>query len=599
MKLLCVSLIGTLLSFSIMLVGCAKTFNLTYPCTPETFKKYDSFVKRNAPSEDAFVAVQRIAEPYIQEKQWEKAAEIFKAYRPLFEPKHGRFDKIIAMLEADEEELVVTNLGPGINTEADEYEPIPKADGSTLYFTSNDRNDSNGGEDVYFSVHVEGKFQNAENLGSGINTDKNESLNSISADGNRIILFGNYAASYGFGDNFYADKTSKGWSEIKHFPKPINSKSFDSDAMITSDGKAIIFASDRDGCIGDFNRKGFLFHGSYVGNLDIYICIQGKDGWSESINLGPVINTPYCDRTPFLHPDGKTLYFSSEGHYGLGRLDVFKAVRLSEDSWKEWSEPVNLGKEINSAGHDWGYRIATSGEVAFFSTCEKSDGFGGEDIYSITLPQEVRPDVVATVRGKVTDNEGNPLEAGIKWEDLSSQIDLGQLKSDPSDGSYFIVLPLGKNYGYHAEKDGYYPASKNIDLREETEPLEIVEDIVLVMLKEIKEQEISVRINNIFFDFDRYDLLPESFPELNRLAEVLKDYPEATVKISGHTDSIGTDAYNLELSRKRAQAVVDYLISVGCSGGNLLAEGYGEKIPIAGNDTGEGRARNRRVEFSF
>lgn len=599
MKLFRILFIGVGLGTILLFFSYAQALDLTQPSTPETVEQYDVFIKRNAPEEDAFVAVQRVAEPYIQERQWEKVAEVFETYRPLFKTMEKRFEKIISSLEAAEESLAVTNLGSGINTGADEYAPVPSADGLRLYFLGRHRSDCYGGEDVFVSNLQNGKWQKALNLGESINTNLNEAIQSILADGNRIILFGSYDESFGGGDIFYADKTKEGWGDIQHFPKPINSQYFDADASMTSDGKAILFTSDRPDGIGSFHEKSDLFHGHYGGNTDIYVSLLTEEGWSEPINLGATINTPYTERTPFLHPDGKTLYFSSDGHYGLGRLDVFKAVRLKEDSWTEWSEPDNLGKEINTADDDWGYIVATAGDVAYFSARGKSGGYGGSDIYSIPLPEEVRPEVVATISGKVMDGSGNVLEAAIKWEDLSTGENMGQLKSDPQDGSYFIVLPLGKNYGYYAEKEGYYPASNNIDLQNETEPLNITEDIVLLLIKKIIEEEIPVRITNIFFDFDKSELRPESFPELNRLAKILQENPNREVEISGHTCNIGTEAYNLDLSSRRAQSVVDYLISVGCDEANLISKGYGESKPIVSNETEEGRAQNRRVEFRF
>jgi len=235
--------------------GCSVTLapfvDLTKPSTPETFKQYDDFIKEKSPNEDAFVAVQRVAEPYIQQRQWEKAAEVFKTYRPLFKIMDSRFGKIISLLEAKDERLVVTNLGSGINTAAEEYAPVPTADGTQLYFTGSERPDCIGGEDIFVSELKDGKWQKAVNLRSGINTDRSEAINAISADGNTIILFGNYEGSLRKGDNFYAEKTANGWSEIQHFPKPINSEYYDTDAFMTSDGKAILFVSDRPGGISD------------------------------------------------------------------------------------------------------------------------------------------------------------------------------------------------------------------------------------------------------------------------------------------------------------------------------------------------------------
>ena len=578
------------------------------PASPEEIKRYERFIKRSAPGEQAFVALERVAEPYIRAGEWEQAAEVYERYQGSFDTMDERFEKVIAVLEAEEEGLVVANLGQGINTSAHEGLPVPTADGMYLYFTGKDRSDGFGEEDIFVSIFENGGWGKAENLGAGVtgvtgvtgvNTMRNESLCSISADGNRLILFGNYAGSFGGGDIFYSDRTRQGWGRMQHLPRPINSIYFESDGFVTSDGKAMLFTSDRPGNIGEFHPKDEPFHGNTWGNTDIYVSLVTPDGYSEPVNLGPGINTPFAERTPFLHPDGKTLYFSSDGHYGLGRLDVFKTVRLSETSWTEWSEPRNVGKHINTAGDDWGYTVSTSGEIAYFSAYGGKDSYGGYDIYSITLPGQARPEAVATISGKVTDEQSNPLTAAIKWEDLATGENAGELRSNPQDGSYFIVLPLGANYGYYAEKEGYYPVSKNVDLTEQTEAVDITEDIIMASISEIKEKGTAVRINNIFFEFDRYSLKPESFPELDRLAELLKESPDMKVEIAGHTDNVGTEEYNLELSRKRAQSVVSYLVSVGCERANLIPRGYGEQKPIDTNETEQGRAVNRRVEFKF
>ncbi len=577
--------------------GLTQTVDLTKPVTPETRAQYEAFIKRQAPAEDAFVAVQAVAARYIQNRQWERAVEVFQAHRPSFPAMDRRFEKIIALLAAKEEGLVVTNLAAGINTSADEYKPTPTADGLHLYFTGTGRDDGYGGEDIFVSELQNGQWQNAANLGTKLNSKSYESINAVSADGNRLIIFGNYSMSLGHGDLFYVDKVADGWGEIQHFPRPINSENWDCDGFITSDGKAMLFTSDRPGGVGSFHERGKPFHGDYWGNCDIYVCLRTETGWSEPINLGNTINTPFADRAAFLHPDGKTLYFCSDGHYGLGRLDVFKSTRLKEDSWTEWSEPINLGKEINTAEADMGYKIATLGNVAYFSAWGKNGGYGEHDIYSIPLPQAARPEQVATIRGKVTDGDGQPLEAGIKWEDLTTGQNVGELKSNPQDGSYFIALPLGKNYGYYAEKKGYYAVSKNLDLQNQTEASEVTEDITLVLIEELKKKDIAVRINNIFFDFGEYTLQPASYPELKRLAAILKENPDMQVEISGHTDHVGSEAFNLQLSEQRARTVVSFLVANECNPVNLIAKGYGESKPVASNDKDEGRQQNRRVEF--
>jgi outer membrane protein OmpA-like peptidoglycan-associated protein len=216
------------------------------------------------------------------------------------------------------------------------------------------------------------------------------------------------------------------------------------------------------------------------------------------------------------------------------------------------------------------------------------------------LPERVRPEAVATVKGKVIDPDGKPLTAKIKWEDLKSGVEVGELNSDPDSGSFFIALPSGRIYGYYAEKEGYYPVSKNIDLSEKMDSMIILyENITLVPIKQIKEKNISVRINNLFFDFNSSELKSESYPELKRLIKVIKENPEMKIEISGYTDNIGTKSVNYQMSKKRAQEVVDYLTEHGIDKDSLVAKGFGEKNPVATNDTEEGRALNRRVEIKF
>jgi outer membrane protein OmpA-like peptidoglycan-associated protein len=395
---------------------------------------------------------------------------------------------------------------------------------------------------------------------------------------------------------WYVEKTENGWSQKIHLPKPFNSKYFDGDGSFTSDGKAFIFVSERPIGIGNYHEKKEMFHGDIQGNLDIWVCLKTENGWSEPINLGSSINTPYAERSPFLHPDGKTLYFSSDGHYGLGYYDVFKSVRLSDTSWTEWSEPVNLGKSINTSGTDYNYKITSFGDIAYFA---KGSEVNEYDIYSVTLSKKAKPELfVVTISGKVIDEMGKPLQAHIKWENIENGENLGILESNPQNGEFFIVLPVGKNYSYYAEKTGYYPITKNIDLKAITENRKINIDITLISQKTIEEGK-PVVLNNIFFDYNKYELKSESYSELNRIVELFKNNPFWLIQINGYTDSKGEDDYNLKLSKNRAQSVVDYIVSKGIEIFRITALGYGKASPIASNDTEEGREHNRRVEFSI
>jgi alpha-tubulin suppressor-like RCC1 family protein/outer membrane protein OmpA-like peptidoglycan-associated protein len=549
--------------------------------------------------ERTFQDVLKSTSKIIQEKDWNGAVKSFQYYRPQFPTMGDRFEKTIRLFESGEDELVIKNMGSSINSDASEFLPLLTFDGKKMYFTGLKRKGGEGWEDIFVSEFSDGNWSEAMGLGSDMfNSVSSKAAIGISADGNRLFLFGNFKPNLGRGDICYSDQTYYGWSPIQHFPEPVNSQYFDCDAFNTSDGMAMLFVSERPGGIGDYHEKDEYFNG-HSGNSDIYVCTKTDSGWSDPINLGIMINTPYDERTPFLHPDGKTLYFSSDGHYGLGSHDVFKTVRLNDTLWTEWSEPINLGKGINSTGSDWGYRISTDGTLAYFSASERSDGFGKGDIYSVTLPEMARPEAVVTISGKVTDEKWVPLETAIKWDNLTTQQNVGELKSNPENGNYFIVLPLGKKYGYFAEKEGYYSASKNIDLTNDSTSKNLTENIILYSIEKMKTNPEAIVINNIFFDFNKFELKPESFPELNRLTNVLISNPGTKVEIDGYTDNVGTVEYNNTLSLNRAKAVVGYLISKGCKPTNLVAKGNGQSNPIADNSSEEGKAKNRRVEFKF
>ncbi len=575
-----------------------------------TVQDYEKFISDNSPCELAFVAVQRLAASYVSDRDWDAAAAVYKQYKANFPTMDERFDKIIGLLEAPEENLQNSSVGGGVNTRGSEFRPVISADNQTLYFTRN-RGEEAGGEDIYSSVKYRRGWQKADNMGPPVSTPSHEMILGVSADNNKITLMANYPESFGRGDIFYAEKGKQCWSEIKHYPAPINSEYFDSDAMLPADGRTILFVSDRPGNVGSFNEKETLFHGGYAGNTDIYVYTETESGESKIINLGAAINTPYAEYSPFLHPDGRTLYFSSEGHYGLGGLDVFVSFREDKSSWTEWSEPLNLGKEVNSPYNDWGFQITTAGDLAYYATAEKKSGCwdgdisspqtgcGPSDIFATQLPAAARPLVAVAVSGKVMDPDKNPLEAQIVWNDLTMNESAGVAKSDPDSGEYFIVLPGGHKYGYSAEKEGYMGASETLDFTDVKMYTEYRHDIILYPIDKLVDEKIALTMNNIFFDFDNATLRPESYHELNRWVEVFNKYPDLNAEIHGHTCWIGTDAYNQGLSERRAKAVVNHLVSQGIDQNRLSRIGFGETKPIASNKTQKGRETNRRVEVLF
>jgi len=400
----------------------------------------------------------------------------------------------------------------------------------------------------------------------------NEAMQSVSADGTQLIFFRN-------GLLYSTNKTSGGWSQPEILSNNINIAQWQSDAMITSDGRAMLFSAQKQ----VENEVGT--------SINIFVSLMDEDGeWGEPIDLGPKINTPGLERKPFLHPDMHTLYFSSDKHGNLGELDVFKVTRLNDDSWTEWSEPVNLGAQINSPRQEWGYKISTDGSTAYYSN--------GADLYTLELPLNMRPNAVATISGTVRDDNGRTVGVTIRWEDLETHESIGQLQTDPSNGSFYLVMPLGKNYGYYIDDERYFPLSNNIDLREQKKSIDIVKNIQLTSFKQMIEQGLAVQVNNLFFPVNEYELLPQSENELIRVAGIIKER-NLRVEISGHTDSTGDAKKNMILSGKRAESVRNFLIKQGCNASLLVAKGYGATRPIADNDTDEGRQQNRRVELQF
>ncbi|MBU0489076.1 MAG: OmpA family protein, partial [Bacteroidetes bacterium] len=574
-------------------------------------EKLDYFIKNAAHKELAYIALQRKIKPFVAARNWKKAEEILTISREYFKTSKERYDKIsqlLAIVKTGKEGAKPENLGTAINTKAEEYAPVISANNRLLFFCGRDRTDNLGKEDIFSSIatyspptisaagdtiyDTTGTWSKAT-IFPYINTKTgNEAPLSVSVDGNTLLLFSG-------GDIYFVVRTTEGWSEQKKFPNPINTEYWEGDAMLTADGKAILFASNRPGGYNLNTEQGF-YHGDYTYASDLYVSVKNGDSWGEPINLGPKINTMYCERSPFLHPDMKTLYFSSDGHYGFGQLDVFKTTMNTEGDYTSWTEPQNLGKSVNTGGPDWGYNISTFGIYAYFAAQNKENK---DDIYRVLLPEDMRPKAVVAVSGKVTDTDGKPLDAKLLWENLELNQAIGQLSSDPVTGNYFIVLPAGKLYGYYADKSGYYPVSKSIDLRNVNQYREITEDIVLVSLEEMKKLKTAVRINNIFFDLDKWDLRPESYPELDRLVEILKKIiandPTMKIEIMGHTDNTGSDTHNQTLSENRAKAVYTYILSKGIAEKHLTFNGYGEKKPVSDNNTESGRQKNRRVEFRF
>ncbi|MBX6380917.1 MAG: OmpA family protein [Thermoflavifilum aggregans] len=469
------------------------------------------------------------------------------------------------------------NLGDSINTSDPEYFPSLTVDGHILVFT---RNLHNQNEDFYISTWdaADSQWHKAVNLGPPVNTPENEGTGHISQDG-RILIYAacNQPGGFGSCDIVYSVKTAHGWSDPINLGPNVNSRFWDSQPCLSPDNHDLYFVSNRPGGYG---------------GSDIYVCHLQPDGtWSKPENLGPHINTPGDETSPFIHADNQTLYFASNGWPGIGDMDIFYSRRQPDGSW---GKPVNLGYPINTIDHDGTLFVAADGKTAYFAS-DRFNGFGQLDIYSFILYPEARPIQTLYVKGEVYDSlTHQPLSASIDLIDVETDSLITRIQSDVN-GHYLVTLPVGKIYAFHVSHPGYLFYSDQFSLvnQKAYQPYEVNIPLQPIQL------HARVVLKNIFFDFNKYDLKPESRPELDRLVQFLRDNPTLHIAIKGYTDSVGAASFNLVLSQHRAEAVMQYLIQHGIAASRLKAIGYGATQPVATNETEEGRALNRRVEFEI
>lgn len=475
------------------------------------------------------------------------------------------------------------HLDQNINSSYDEVLPVISPDGNTLYVDRKSHPKNIGPNDnIWFSTRdSSGAWSPLENIGPVLNNEFGSYVASVTPDGNTLLIGGTYGqgSDQHFG-LWLSHRTATSWST----PEAVRIKDFSSNSKfmefcLSNDGRMIVLTLDR---------------ADSRGGRDLYVSLLQQEGsWSAPKNLGSGINTAAEEATPFLAADGRTLYFASEGYAGYGSMDMYIARRLDE-SWEKWSEPQNLGPQINSESWDAYYTVTASGEYAYFVSTENSIGQG--DIYRVKLPQALRPRPVVMLSGRALDAKtGKPVNARIKYELLPSGREVGGAATNPATGIYKITLPAGFTYGYRAEAPGYVPVSENLDLRTTERYAEQKRDLMLVPL----ERGQTIRLNNIFFETAKAELRPESFAELDRVVQLLTTNPTMEIAISGHTDNVGSAPFNHQLSEDRSKAVMAYLIQKGIQAKRLKAKGFGDTKPISDNATEEGRQANRRVEFTI
>jgi outer membrane protein OmpA-like peptidoglycan-associated protein len=478
------------------------------------------------------------------------------------------------------------NLGAGVNSTYSEIAPIISPDGQTLYVARQGHPDNDGEKklyDVWFAIRKDdGSWSPLERMGKPINNEGDNLVISVSPDGNTLLLEGLYASN----GSYISDqgisisyRTATGWS----MPKKVviedfyNLNEYESYCP-TVDRKVLIMSVERN---------------DTYGQKDLYVSFLLPNGeYSVPKNMGDDLNTFLNEGTPFIASDNKTIYFYSYGHTGYGSADIFVSKRL-DDSWCRWSKPKNLGPTINSDDWDTYYSIAAKGDYAYLVSSRNT--FGNEDVFEIKLSEESRPDPVVLIYGKVLNSKTKkPIGVNIVYEDLKTGVKSGNARSNPGNGTYKIVLPYGKSYGFRAEAEKYIAVNEQIDLSKISIYKEIKRDLYLVPI----EKGSIINLQSVQFERNTADIITTSYPELDRLIEILKKYPTMEIELSGHTDTRGNPDLLLQLSMKRVIAVKSYLIQRGISSNRITGKGYGGSKPL-GTGSEEIEMKNRRVEFEI
>ena len=504
---------------------------------------------------------------------------------------------IFVYLGNDSVEASISNIGKELNSPFADYAPVINADGSEMYFTSRrpvtkkeKKNATASSENIYYTTFDANnkKWITSSILPTPINDPKRfNSVIAISNDGQRMLLYRD--DKYGNGDIFESVLNGKTWSNPEKLPAPINSEYMESSASISPDGRTIFFVSNRPGG---------------QGGLDIWSCTKNQQGqWGNAKNLGSSVNSTENEEGVSIHPDGKTLYFSSRGHKGLGGYDIFSTTLENGN----WSTPKNLGAGINSPGDDVYFVMEANGKVGYYSSTRKN-GEGEKDIYRIEFssPEKEKTALLTLFKGLVIDKTTNlPLDAEIEIIDLEKNEQITTLKSNAASGSFLVSLPSGKNYGINVKKEGYLFYSENMNIPIAANYKEIIKTVLLDKLK----AGAKIVLKNIFYDYNKSILRSESINELNRLYELLIQNPQLKVELSAHTDSRGNNDYNNKLSQERAQSCVDYLIKKGISEKQVVAKGYGKQQPLITDveinnikteiDKETAHQQNRRTEFTI
>lgn len=470
----------------------------------------------------------------------------------------------------------------GVNTSYDDYWPSFSLNGkvvsTTVLVADKTRSNLEWNEEIFWCFQDStGAWRQTQNIGYPTNTEENEGSQSFSSDGRYMFFVAcDKPDTKGGCDIYYSVFDGKNWSLPYHPGEPLNTRYWETNPCLSADGRELFFASNRPGG---------------KGKKDIWECVvtrlsDGSLSFSSPINLSDSINTTEDEFSPFIHPDGHTLYFATNGRDGLGGYDLFLSKRNEN---YEWSSPKNLGYPINTHKDEYGFVVDSKGEKAYFSSEVNPEQ--GKDIFEIELYAQARPDAMNYFSGVVRETESQrPLIANVEISDVNSA--KKYVFSTNDFGVFSAYLPIDNEYAINVHKKDFIMYSQTIL------PQSLSEQRLFINLDSIVVGK-SLILKNITFETDSYLLAAQSNPELQAIFDFMQNNPQISVEIIGHTDDIGSEQYNLELSQNRAEEVKRFLCKKGISDNRIKCVGKGESEPLASNDTEEGRALNRRTELKI
>ncbi|WP_460640023.1 OmpA family protein [Larkinella harenae] len=556
----------------------------------QAFQVYQRVIHQQPDKPVAGLAYHFVNSYLLKKGNYQSAIPYIERYQKLFPPNSLQWKKVDRLLQtarfgaqAIQNPLAVKPqpLSATVQAFPSQYFPVLTADEQTLVYTVLK---PEGDEDLMVSTHKGETWSPPESISSRINTMNNEGTPSLSADG-RTLVFTACQGRTGYGscDLYISHKTGHTWSEPQNIGPTINTQSWESQPALSADGRRLYFVSDRKGG---------------VGRRDIWCSELGDDGeWKTPYNLKN-INTPFDEASPFIHANGLSLFFASEGHMGMGGYDLF----VADSTASGWSNPQNLGYPINTSDDQAALFVSANGARAYYSQEQSaSDGKQRSKLYVFDLPEPLRQKVrpVSYLKGMVSDaRTKKPLKATIELIDLATSQLVTRVQSDSQTGQYTAILPTGGEYALYVVGPGYLFKSLSFDFTQKHEGEGLALSVPLEPIKPSDGGTASKEtLNNIFFETGRYDLAEKSRTELDRLVKFLEVNESVKIEVSGHTDNQGGTANNLELSKKRAQSVVEYLTKAGINTNRIKSAGYGESRPVASNTTEENRKQNRRIEW--